>query len=240
MPGREGQDATTKLRDDSGKWQRSPTCCCFKSVMEQQQHPPPLYSPCTYADKVQKKEDNSCEDLGSVSATNFNQDQELAEESDYEGDRDDTDAGTWPLDTETNCGTMSMEVDPIQEHRETRMENLLWNEAEILPQSNGKKRAIATTEEESSSKEPPTKRKEILSTDSEVTVQLLTKTAKAIEQGLGTCEEVVKYDKLKQSATKSPKSRYHIELPLKKYKQLYNDLKENPQDASKRKQLKSA
>lgn len=82
-------------------------------------------------------------------------------------------------------------------------------------------------------------------------MQLLSKTAKAIEQVLGTCEEVVKYDKLKQSATKNPKSRYHVEryetlltkiqiLTLKKYKQLYNDLKENPQDASKTKQIKSA
>ena len=103
-------------------------------------------------------EDNSSEDLVSVSATNFNQDQKLAEESDYGGDREDPDAGTWLLHTEPNCETMSIEVDLIQEHRETGMENLQWNEAEILPQSNGKKRAIASTEEESSCQEPPAKR----------------------------------------------------------------------------------
>ena len=79
-------------------------------------------------------EDNCSEDLVTASATNFNQDQELAEESDYEGDGEDTDAGTWPLHRETNCETMSMEVDPIQEHRETGMENLQWNEAENLQQ----------------------------------------------------------------------------------------------------------
>jgi len=98
-----------------------------------------------------------------------------------------------------------------------------------------RKRATASTEEESSSQEPPPKRKKTLATDSETTVQLLSKTAKAIEQVLGTCEEVVKYDKLKQSVTKNPKSRYHMEqyethltkiqmLTLKKYKQSYNDL----------------
>ena len=217
----------TKLRDDSGKWQRSQTCCSFESVME----------------------DNFSEDLVTASATNFNQDQELAEESDYEGDGEDTDAGTWPLHTETNCETMSMEVDPIQEHRQTGMKNLQWNEAEILPQSNGEMRAIASSEEESSSQEPPAKRKKIPSTDSEVTVQLLSKTAKAIEQVLGTCEEVVKYDKLKQSVTKSPKSRYHIEryethltkiqmLTLNKYKQLYNDLKGKPSRCIKDKTTK--
>ena len=84
----------------------------------------------------------------------------MAEESDYEGDREDADAGTWPLQTETDCETMSMEVDPINEHRvETGIENLQSTEAEILPQPNGKKRAIASTEEESSSQEPPAKRK---------------------------------------------------------------------------------
>lgn len=176
----------------------------------------------------------------------------MAEESDYEGDREDADAGTWPLQTETDCETMSMEVDPINEHRvETGIENLQSTEAEILPQPYGKKRAVASTEEESSPQEPPAKRKKTPSTDSEATVKLLSKTAKAIEQVLGTCEEVVKYDKLKQSVTKNPKSRYHMEqyethltkiqmLTLKKYKQLYNDSKGNPQDASKTKQLKSA
>lgn len=221
----------TKLRDDSGKWQRSPTCCSFESAME----------------------GNSSEELVSDSAENLNQEHELAEELDYAGDREEADAGTWPLQTQTNCETMSMEVDLFQEHGEkTGIENLQWSEAEILPQPNGNKRAIAScTEEESSSQEPPAKRKKTPSTDSEVTVQLLSKTAKAIEQVLGTCEEVVKYDKLKQSATKNPKSRYHMEryethltkipiLTLKKYKQLYNDLKENPQDASKTKQIKSA
>jgi len=105
-----------------------------------------------------------------------------------------------------------------------------------------KKRAISNTEEESSTQESSAKRKNTLSTDSEATVQLLSKTAKAIEQVLGTCEEVVKYDKLKQNVTKNPKSRYHVEqykthltniqmLTLKKYKQLCNDLKGNPQDA---------
>ena len=219
----------TKLRDDCGKWQRPPTCCSFESVME----------------------DNSSEDHND-SATNLNQEQELAEESDYEGDKEEAEAETWPLQTETDCESMSMEVDPINEHREeTEIEQLTLNKAQILPQPNGNKRAISSTEEESSSQEPPAKRKKTPSTDSEVTVQLLSKTAKAIEQVLGTCEEVVKYDKLKQSVTKNPKSRYHVEqyethltriqmLTLKKYKQVHNDLKENPQDASKTKQLKAA
>lgn len=204
----------TKLRDDNGKWQRLPTCCSFESVIE----------------------DNSSEDLVRDSATNFNQEQEL--ESDYEGDREDAEVGTLPRQTGTDCETMSMEVDPTTEHREeTGIEKLQWTEAEILPQANGKKRAISNTEEESSSQESPAKRKNTLSTDSEATVQLLSKTAKAIEQVLGTCEEVVKYDKLKQTVTKNPKSRYHVEqyethltkiqmLTLKKYKQLYNDLRE--------------
>ena len=181
-------------------------------------------------------EDNSSEDLVTDSAVNFNQEQELAEESD-EGDREEGDAGTWPLQTETYCETMCMAVDPINEHgEETGTGNLQWTEAEILPQPNGKKRAIASTEEESSSKEPPPKRKKTPSTDSEATVQLLSKTAKAIEQFLETCEEVVKYDKLKQSVTRNLKSRYHVEryethltkiqkLTLMKYKQLYNDLR---------------
>ena len=174
----------TKLRDDNGKCQRPPTCCSFESVME----------------------DNSSEDLVTDSAANFNQEQELAEESD-EGDREEGDAGTWPLQTETYCETMRMAVDPINEHgEETGTGNLRWTKAEILPQPNGKKQAIASTEEESSSKEPPPKRKKTPSTDSEATVQLLSKTAKAIEQFLETCEEVVKYDKLKQSVTRNPKS----------------------------------
>lgn len=64
----------------------------------------------------------------------------MAEELDYEGDREEADAGTWPVQTQTNCETMSMEVDPIHEHREeTEIENLQWNEAEILPQPNGNK-----------------------------------------------------------------------------------------------------
>ena len=110
-------------------------------------------------------EDNSSEDLVSDSATNFNQDQELAEESDYEGDREDVEAGTWPLQTGTDCETMSIEVDPITEHREeTGIEKLQWTEAEIFPQLNGKKRAIRNTEEESSTQESPAKK--TLSTDS--------------------------------------------------------------------------
>ena len=40
---------------------------------------------------------------------------------------------------------------------------------------------------------------------------LVTKTARALQQVLGTCEEVLKYDKLKQNVTKNPKSRYHTE-----------------------------
>ena len=182
---------------------------------------------------------------------NFNKEQELAEELD-EGDPEEADVATWPLQTETDCETMSMEVDAINEHREeTEIENLPQSEAEILPQSNGNKRAIASTEEVFLSEEPPPKRKKTPSANSEATVQLLSKTAKAIEQVLGTCEEVVKFDKLKQSVTKNPKSRYHVEryeihltkiqmMTLKKYKQLHSDLKDNPQDASKTKQLKSA
>ena len=131
----------TKLRDDSGKWQRSPTCCSFESAME---------------------DSSSNEELVSDSAVNLNQEQELAIEMDYDGDREEADAGIWPLQPQTNCETMSMEVDPIHEHREeTGIENLQWNEAEILSQPNGNKRAIAScTEEESSSQEPPAKKKD--------------------------------------------------------------------------------
>ena len=117
-------------------------------------------------------EDNGSEVLVTDSAENFNQEEELAQESD--GDTEETDAGTWPLQTQTDCETMSMEVDPVTEHREdTDIENLQWTEAEILPQPNGKKRAITSIEEESSSKEPPPKRKKTPSADSEATVQLL-------------------------------------------------------------------
>ena len=127
----------TKLRDDNGRWHKPPTCYSFDSVMEE----------------------NSSEDLGTDSGANFNQEQELAKELD-DGDPEEADVVTWPLQTETDCKTMSMEVDPINEHREeTGIENLPRTEAEILPQPNGKKRAIASTEEESSSKEPPHKRK---------------------------------------------------------------------------------
>ena len=103
----------TKLRDENGRWHRPPTCCSFDSVME----------------------DNSSENLlGNDSGANFNQEQELAEESD-EGDPEEADVVTWPLQTETDCETMSMEVDAINEHREeTEIENLPQSEAEILPQ----------------------------------------------------------------------------------------------------------
>lgn len=63
-------------------------------------------------------EENSGEELVSDSAENLNQEQELAEELDYEGDREEADAGLWPVQTQTNCETMSMEVDPIHEPRE--------------------------------------------------------------------------------------------------------------------------
>ena len=56
-----------------------------------------------------------------------------------------------------------------------------------------------------------------------------------MQQVLGTCEEVLKYDKLKQNVTKNPKSRYHTEhyeihlakiqiLTLKAYKKVFNDI----------------
>ena len=52
---------------------------------------------------------------------------------------------------------------------------------------------------------------------------------------LGTCDKVLKYDKLRQNVAKNPKSRYHIEryetylakiqlLTLKAYKQVFNDI----------------
>jgi len=40
--------------------------------------------------------------------------------------------------------------------------------------------------------------------------ELISKTARALEHVLGTCEEVLKYNKLKQNVAKNPKSRYHI------------------------------
>ena len=66
--------------------------------------------------------------------------------------------------------------------------------------------------------------------------ELISKTARALEHVLGTCEEVLKYDKLKQNVAKNPKSRYHIEhyethltkiqiLILKAYKKIFNDIK---------------
>ena len=65
---------------------------------------------------------------------------------------------------------------------------------------------------------------------------LISKSARALEHVLGTCEEVLKYDKLKQNVAKNPKSRYHIEhyethlkkiqiLILKAYKKIFNGIK---------------
>ena len=59
---------SAKLRDDNGKWQRPAKCCSFES-------------------------DKSSEDHVTDSASNFNQEQELADKSD-EGDREEADAGT--------------------------------------------------------------------------------------------------------------------------------------------------
>ena len=58
-------------------------------------------------------------------------------------------------------------------------------------------------DEESLPQEPPLKRHK--------SDTLVTKTAKALQHVLGTCEEVLKYDKLRQNVAKNPKSRYHIE-----------------------------
>ena len=75
--------------------------------------------------------------------------------------------------------------------------------------------------------EPPMKRQK--------SDALMSRTSKAIEQVLGTCEGVQKYDKLNQNVAKNPKSRYHLEryeahltkiqiLTLKAYKKVFNDI----------------
>ena len=80
--------------------------------------------------------------------------------------------------------------------------------------------------EKSLPQEPPLKRHK--------SDTLVTKTAN-VQHALGTCEEVLKYDKRRQNVAKNPKSRYHVEryethlpkvqvLTPKAYKQVFNDI----------------
>ena len=96
-----------------------------------------------------------------------------------------------------------------------------------LPQQTQDNKRKRAEQDQYSTQEPLTKHQKLDT--------LVSKTAKALEQVLGSCEGVQKFDKLKQNVGKNPKSRYHIErfeahlvkvqiLTLKAYKKLFNDI----------------
>ena len=117
------------------------------------------------------------------------------------------------LQTETGDISITMEVDPMVSDEQPQKEH----QTNIENQSN---------QMQSPPQEPQTKKQKLGTT-------LVTNTTRALQQVLGTCEEVLKYDKLKQNVTKNPKSRYHTEhyeihlakiqiLILKAYKKVFH------------------
>ena len=208
----------TKLRDVSGKWERPPTCCTIESMGD------------SGADQ------DDCSDP----QTELGQTQEDVLECDHELAKGDD------MIITVDDGQISIEVDQItsdgqlQAESETVMEEYLIIGNEQLPAKN---KAVDMEDENLPQPSQGKKRKraeqEALPQEQVLKKQksdaLVTKTAKALEQVLGTCEDVLKYDKLKQNVAKNPKSRYHVEhyetclariqiLTLKAYKKVFNDI----------------
>ena len=249
----------TKLRNESGKWERPPTCCAVETVEDTRSVADQDYSIEPQTILTQRIE-QEVEDLSESS------NDEPAE--DHDDDLSNMDIHVDPItnseelqaETEGDIST-TMEVDPIVSDEQPQTEN----QTDIENPSNqmqSKKRM--RSEHEISPQEPQPKKQKL-------DAALVTKTARALQQVLGTCEEVLKYDKLKQNVTKNPKSRYHTEhykihlakiqiLTLKAYKKVFNDiqswkdnfrlsrhreateadLKESIQIAPQRKQLRTA
>ena len=250
----------TKLRNESGRWERPLICCAVQAVEGSA-------SDQDYSSELQTQRiEQEVEDLLESS------DDEPAEE---DSDRTSGDDGLSNMDihidpttsseqiqTETQGDiSITMEVDPIvsDEHPQTENQTDTGNP---LNQMQSRKRI--RSEQETTPQEPDPKKQKLCAAP-------VTKTARALQQVLGTCEEVLKYDKLKQNVTKNPKSRYHTEhyeihlakiqiLTLKAYKKIFNDiqswqdnfrlsqhreateadLKESIQIAPQRKQLRTA
>ena len=216
----------TKFRNESGKWELPLTCCAVEAV----------------EDSV-AEQDNSSEPETILTQRIEQEVEDLSESSDDEpvedSDRMSGDDGLSNMDihvdsitrgeqlqTETEGDiSITMEVDPIVSDEQPQKEHQI----DIENQSNqtqSKKRM--RSEQETPPQEPQPKKQKLGTT-------LVTKTARALQQVLGTCEEVLKYDKLKQNVTKNPKSRYHTEhyeihlakiqiLILKAYKKVFNDI----------------
>ena len=209
----------TKLRGENGKWERLPICCSVDSTAD------------SSADEGNSSNVLQTElSLGKETEDFSECDDEPEHDDDYETEGA-TDLRNMEVDPVTSSKPQAeretdMEVDPFISNELPQTESETDMEDERVPQPvEGNKRMRA--EQESSSQEPPTKRQKADA--------LMSRTSKAIEQVLGTCEEVQKYDKLKQNVAKNPKSRYHLEryeahltkiqiLTLKAYKKVFNDI----------------
>ena len=214
----------TKLRNESGRWERPLICCAVEAVEGSAADQ-------DYSSELQTQRiEQEVEDLLESS------DDEPAEE---DSDRTSGDDGLSNMDihidpttsseqiqTETQGDiSITMEVDPIVSDEHPQTENQTDTE-NPLNQMQSRKRI--RSEQETPPQEPDPKKQKLCAA-------LVTKTARALQQVLGTCEEVLKYDKLKQNVTKNPKSRYHTEhyeihlakiqiLTLKAYKKVFNDI----------------
>ena len=201
----------TKLRGENGRWERPPTCCLVDQIADS------------------NPDEDECDE--SQMEVCLEQDPEELSHCDDEPEDDDYENGEFK-------GPNNMEIDQTESEPREEAESNVGGEQlhaesetemndETLPQQTQDNKRKTAEQDQSSSQEPLTKHQKLDT--------VVSKTAKALEQVLGTCEEVQKFDKLKQNVGKNPKSRYHIErfeahlvkvqiLTLKAYKKLFNDI----------------
>ena len=148
----------------------------------------------------------------------------LPSESDTELDPNINKQPQSESDTDMNLEPLNISSTQTQSESETD----LVDEGNPQPMASKKRKRI----DQASSFHEPQPKQQRTGSDHE----LISKTARALEHILGTCEEVLKCDKLKQNVAKNPKSRYHIEhyethltkiqiLILKAYKKIFNAIK---------------
>ena len=206
-----------KLRGESGRWERPQTCCLVDLMADSSTGEDNRYDTHMEVGPEQGTEElhvSDCHDQPDHELSEYDAD-EPVHQCDNElviggcSGNDDDD-----YRNEEATGSSNMEVDeqpqpptesPTETDSNTSGERLqtecetVKNHNEImghLLQDNKRNRG---EKDQSSPSQPPTKQQK--------SDTLLSKTAKV----LGTCEEVRKFEKLKQNVKKSPKSRYHIE-----------------------------